>query len=281
MSNVQNAIPTIDLRDKKRKHKNITSISESSTDENAMIQALHEYQTHLDKEDLSIMMQYIISHFNIKYPDSRGVCAGRWGLTQDKRNPTRSDLNIGFDNKYTKVIEKDFSRFWAALKVCKRKRHRFLILDFGIYTKKEIHSNIVIYDDNNNVLLRIEPQGGIIPIRVHRMIDKTIKQEIIDKSKTHLKYYEPNMYCPRIGPQIYENMGIVKNSMTTSGLCFIFSIWFAELIIKNPERPPEEIKQYITNTIRSRKIPKKIRKYLVKLLRMWHEHEQSAVIEIS
>jgi hypothetical protein len=125
------------------------------------------------------------------------------------------------------------------------------------------HANLLIYRKKNNTFEHFEPYGNYSnsvfkgdEFRVNQISQYILKiitsvgNKISKKMNKQLEYVPPNQVCPRInGLQAIEGQ-IKKNAKETGGYCAIWSMFFAELILKNPTYKSNELLDIILNDSR-------------------------------
>jgi hypothetical protein len=119
------------------------------------------------------------------------------------------------------------------------------------------HANLLIYRNNTRQLEHFEPHGvdfqGVSEeaiLLVNETLDKdldylvkNINIELEEKSLLPIKLLKAHEVCPRLdGVQVLENMSrLPKLPIEPEGYCVAWSMFFAEMCLKNPEIPSEQI----------------------------------------
>jgi hypothetical protein len=131
---------------------------------------------------------------------------------------------------------------------------RFFIFPILVITLQGGHSNTLIYDSKNKTMDHFEPYGS------NNLMDtlgglsaiQSLVQNICNR--LDIKYNSPNEVCPRLGFQSLEQLKcpvlrILRNNFKTKiGFCLVWSLFFIELRLKNPDVPSKDmIKKAIDN----------------------------------
>ena len=110
------------------------------------------------------------------------------------------------------------------------------------------HANLLLLDTRTGEVERFEPHGGkspdiYKPEELDNMLSKLFKKELGIKH-----YYEPHHICPAKGPQIIQEreMKKYKRELTDiidlkSGTCVAWTMFYADLRLRNPDIPREQI----------------------------------------
>jgi hypothetical protein len=121
------------------------------------------------------------------------------------------------------------------------------------------HANMLVYRTELNQLEHFEPNGELYEdysqiVRRYLMpfidaINKTRQRE--DSSMPNIVYIKPSHHCPesKRGFQQIESM-LESIDIEGGGFCIMWSILFAELVLKNPTMPTNEILERINQLIR-------------------------------
>lgn len=117
------------------------------------------------------------------------------------------------------------------------------------------HANLLIYRKKDNTIEHFEPHGKYFQMsetnksgmqvreKMRKIVNKINKMNAIDHIfDTPLTYTEPNDVCPTdIGPQIYQQQHKTNNEQLDRGLCQMWSIMVAELVLENPDLTTKQI----------------------------------------
>lgn len=106
-----------------------------------------------------------------------------------------------------------------------------------------LHTNMLIYDRAKNVIEHFEPYGYK---ETYSKVYENIKKMF---SFLNVKYLSPLSVCPTQGPQMMDIKCLKKLPLFKSiGFCIIWSLWYTELRILNPDISSKElIKRYSKN----------------------------------
>lgn len=110
---------------------------------------------------------------------------------------------------------------------------RFLIIPINIQNVIGIgHANMLIYDKNKNTLEHFDSNGSSVYIHADNVLTK-----VCDILK--IEYLNPQKTCPYFGPQMKEMLCWSK--LESVGFCLVWSLWFVELRLKNPDTQSKEL----------------------------------------
>ena len=132
-----------------------------------------------------------------------------------------------------------------------------LSLKITVKEKTSGHGNLLIYRNNTRQLEHFEPhgadfQGGNkeIMVLVNETLDKDLNylvknmnDELDKKDLLHIKLIKAHEVCPRLdGLQVLETESrLPKLPIEPEGYCVAWAMFFAEMCLKNPEIPSEQI----------------------------------------
>jgi len=171
------------------------------------------------------------------------------------------DLNFQKDpdiEREKHVMLTDVAR---ALSLCILKGSKIITIPFTFeYTvdgHETVHANLLIYRQNTNVIEHFEPHGntfgGPSSDKVNKILDyifntfiKLLNKLINDKNKEHdpITFIKAYQVCHVIdGVQTLEGESKMPQiiGIEPNGYCVAWSMFFAELCLKNPEASSEEI----------------------------------------
>ena len=136
-----------------------------------------------------------------------------------------------------------------------------LSLTIVVSGEAEGHANLLIYRNNTRQLEHFEPhgsdfQGGYTKtmILVNDVLDKdldylvkNINDELVEKDLLPIKLVKAHEVCPRkLGIQSYETQSeLPELPIEPGGYCVAWSMFFAEMCLKNPEIPSKKIYEAI------------------------------------
>lgn len=140
---------------------------------------------------------------------------------------------------------------------CIKKGEDVLIIPMSM-TK---HENMIIIKVNTREVLRFEPHGDS-QTHESRLTDIYLKEYtrylniFLNLKETPFKYIPTQETCPRIsnkykkGFQTLESLYKNKGSSESGGYCQLWSFFFAECIITNPDMPFNTVYKYALQTLR-------------------------------
>lgn len=131
-------------------------------------------------------------------------------------------------------------------------KNRFLVMPLGIELSHGAHSNILIYDKQENTLERFEPNGSDPPYQFNyrpRELDKHIEAYF-----QGIEYIPPQTFLPKIGFQALEEHNTDKRIGDPGGFCVAWCFWYAQQRIQQPELSPSKLVKKLINDIRLKNI---------------------------
>jgi len=143
-------------------------------------------------------------------------------------------------------------------------------------SKTNSHANLLIYRKVDNTIERFEPYGkSITPI-----YDNLVEQKLVEfcavLNKEFNRYKMQNIrfkgaseVCPYIrGFQTIEEVNRKKDPNEGGGYCLAWSMFFAELVLNNPEVPSPELLEMVMQHVTD----KGGKKYLVNVIKGYAHH---------
>jgi hypothetical protein len=212
------------------------------------------YNTHpLVKSDFEITFEPS-SDFDLFEDENRGL--------SDTEKKILSTYEIGFPKSHdlTGYRGRDVWKggpFFESLLECKKQGKRFYVSILSMETATTFHDNILIFDLEKNTCERFEPYGSqyltegieetlynVFISSVSKLFDKKMKSIL----KLHkFKYISPIDYCPKESFQIYNNLENNRtntnntNNRDPAGFCSVWSLWWADLRLSNPDIPYDKL----------------------------------------
>ena len=197
------------------------------------------------------------------------------------RQDTLLGMSINIKMKLTKEEEAEmreqFLNLAKTLIKCIKKGEETIIIPLNYYKGflPVGHSNVLIYRRRTNVIEHFEPHGGLFKQsekeqeNIERKIDFFIRifnAELKKDSMHAVTYVAATNVCPYLwGLQTLENNSVLKKSKgEPGGYCSIWSMFFAELCLKNPDKSSEEILENIYNYLTTKE---NVNNYLKKVIR--------------
>jgi hypothetical protein len=171
-------------------------------------------------------------------------------------------LDIPLKVKYTKPEEvelnQQFNEIGKIIADCVKRGENMILIPLSYIRGMSGHFNLLIYKVNNNEVEHFEPHGGEYTGN-ERLQDssKKVMEYFVNILNIHLKinglriakYVEASEVCPYItGLQVMEEKSKLKKvNIEPGGYCAAWSLFFAELNLKNPDLTSIEILDNIYN----------------------------------
>ena len=142
---------------------------------------------------------------------------------------------------------------------------RFIIISLGLMCESYGHANMLIYDKTHKEMERFEPHGSSINktmcYGLNTIIDGLLENRLRQLIPDMKKYYEPESFCPYLGPQKEESRLIATpGSDKGGGYCAAWSIWYADVRLSNPDSKREEALVFAKQM--TKKDPQGIKNYI-------------------
>ena len=167
--------------------------------------------------------------------------------------------------------------FWKFFNNCIAKR--FIALPFGFNCNKFGHANYLLFDRVKKTLERFESFGKVTDSclsnpNVDREIEKLFREKLSTYAKEYagFRYVKPSEIFPDHNIQsIQESETEWENRKTSCnpvGFCSVWSIWYIELRVSNPDIEPKKlIRETIDNLLKEYgSLTNFIRNYSLKLV---------------
>jgi hypothetical protein len=170
-------------------------------------------------------------------------------------------INIKF--KLTKEEEskmhEGFLNLAKTLIQCIKKGENTIIIPLDYYKGYQLtagHSNVLIYRRRTSVIEHFEPHGGLYNGSEREQLNienkiiffiRIFNAELKKNNIPDVSYVEAISVCPYLkGLQTLEYNSLLKRDKTEpGGYCSVWSMFFAELCLKNPDKSSEEILENI------------------------------------
>ncbi len=141
---------------------------------------------------------------------------------------------------------------------CIRKCSSVIVIPLSIDTQNGGHANLLIYRKKDNVIEHFEPHGRTYNasyfntnsdksyVLINKRLDQFIKfinDELAIHNHSPVKLIPSNEVCPHThGLQyIEERSSMKKKDIEGPGYCAVWSMFFTELVLKNPEYSSNEL----------------------------------------
>lgn len=210
----------------------------------------------------------------------KSKCVTKKTQLLDKQD-TLLGMSINIKMKLTKeeeaTMRDQFVNLAKTLTKCIKKGEETIIIPLNYYKGllRVGHSNVLIYRRRTNVIEHFEPHGGSFKgsekeqENIERKIDFFIRifNAELKKDNMHaITYVAATNVCPYLwGLQSFEAHSVLKKSKgEPGGYCSIWSMFFAELCLKNPDKSSEEILENIYNYLTTKE---SANNYLKKVIR--------------
>lgn len=118
-----------------------------------------------------------------------------------------------------------------------KNKNSIILIPIGIILQEGSHSNMLIFNIKENLVLRFEPYGSKYPYNFNynpNLLDLKL-EEIISKINDKLNYIPPKLYLQKISFQAFEISEDEQNKKIgdPGGFCAAWSLWFAENYLIN------------------------------------------------
>jgi hypothetical protein len=142
--------------------------------------------------------------------------------------------------------------YWSAVKACVRKGTRFITMPIGFSCPAGGHANMMIYDKETKELERFEPNATMAghdgdcfdPPGLDDMIKDLFNKNVkVGMVKTAIP---PLGYCPE-GFQVIQSYEGEKLETDPGGWCAVWSAWYAETRLLNPNKTREQVVRLAMN----------------------------------
>ena len=119
----------------------------------------------------------------------------------------------------------------------KKNKKSIILIPIGIILQEGSHSNMLIFNIKENLVIRFEPYGSKYPYNFNynpNLLDLKL-EEIIYKINDKLNYIPPKLYLQKISFQAFEISEDEQNKKIgdPGGFCAAWSLWFAENYLIN------------------------------------------------
>ncbi len=196
------------------------------------------------------------------------------------KSDTLLGMSISMSAKLTSIDEllmkEEFTDLAKTLTQCIKKGEETIIIPLRYCcVKMSGHSNVLIYRRRTNTIEHFEPHGGEIDLgkRIQANLEKRINlfisifnAELKKNNIQEVSYLPATSVCPYLeGLQSLENNSLLKKGKgEPGGYCSVWSMFFAELCLKNPDKSSEEILENIYNYLTTKESAES---YLKKVIR--------------
>ena len=178
-----------------------------------------------------------------------------WGPTKDKvktKIKTVEDVKKEFVIHYIQGASN--LKFIEHLKKCKKKRYIIVQLYIVWASGDSAHANMLIFDNVKKTCERFEPYGNNgWSKNAKKVANEWLVEEAFDsvfqdflgelekKHKLKYNYMRPVDYCPEKAYQFYNDFHGKHYPEDPGGYCGMWSIWWADLRLSNPNKSQKEL----------------------------------------
>jgi hypothetical protein len=162
---------------------------------------------------------------------------------------------------------------------CIKKKSNVIVIPLSLKLGGSGHANLLIYRKKSNTIEHFEPHGShfngnenVISRKINSKLDFIIEK--LNERGLNIKLVRSDVVCPRIrGLQGIEQMShIIKLDKEGGGYCAVWSMFFTELVLKNPTIPSAELMQIIFDKIDSKTVPTDyLRKIVIGYVNIIHD----------
>jgi hypothetical protein len=159
-----------------------------------------------------------------------------------------------------KLYESELKNVSTQLVKCIVRGVSSIVIPLFIEFPEVAHANLLIYRKNDHTIEHFEPYGAhiirddhdikLVNTRLNEFID-ILNKQLKKKNKPPIKLIPSNEVCPVLkGLQsLEETSSIKKLPIEGGGYCAAWSLFFAELALKNPTIPSNELLNIILNKL--------------------------------
>ena len=210
--------------------------------------SLHDYRNKGIQQILAFRGSYILSHIFYSYLISK---------YKNTCNKIENNPNFFIDSSFQKELDKDQKKSAENVAHCiNHDKLSMFIIPISIYGGEEgAHANLLVYRRKFHTLEHFEPNGSNMPYSEESIAKFNAKlQEYIDvinsKIPNKLEYIGPSKICPGKGLQWLEgNSKLLLTDKEPGGYCLVWSMFFAEFCLKNPDKTSDELLRYVFKTM--------------------------------
>ena len=184
-------------------------------------------------------------------------------------DPDRTSEETKEYRKYQKELAEELTK-------CIKSTKKVLVIPVTIDTGKMRHANLFIYRKNRHEIERFEPHGDMFRTksdtndedrRVTRDINELVRLINLELKKhkdEYIYFRNASDICPYQGLQTLEESAGMKNKQIEGGgYCAAWSMFFAELALKNPELTSMDLLTIITRKIGTNQGGNYLRKVII------------------
>lgn len=169
------------------------------------------------------------------------------------------NLKLRYSKEDENEFRKQFTNMSTIITNCIKRGEKTIIIPLGYERGKSGHANMLILRMDNKELEHFEPHGGefkgseklqLSSQRLMTFFVGILNKELKKNHLPEVTYVEASKVCPYIsGLQDIEGSSKLKKigKLEPTGYCAAWSLFFAELCLKNPDIPSSELLDSIYN----------------------------------
>lgn len=198
---------------------------------------LLQHYNHLSSSSNLLTMPFVFSK-NIKTNDDV--------MHEYNKNGMAINVDYEFFNFQIFWIDNNIvfpSQFRDSISKCIKTESQFIVIPLLINKNGIGHYNSIIIDNNTKTIERFEPNGYCVSEEYNyngELLDNIIKNELLTQFVDY-KYIKPCDYLPFHGFQQFDNLYRDDVIGDPHGFCLIWTIYYIELRIMNPNRKLSKI----------------------------------------
>lgn len=202
--------------------------------------------------DVLIGNLYLLQHYRSNYLLTMPLAFSKNIKTNDdvihEYNKNGIEINVDFEFF-------NFQIFWInnnivfplqfrdLISKCIKTESQFIVIPLLINKNGIGHYNSIIIDNNTKTIERFEPNGYCVSEEYNyngELLDNIIKNELLTQFVDY-KYIKPCDYLPFHGFQQFDNLYRDDVIGDPHGFCFIWTVYYIELRMMNPNRKLSKI----------------------------------------
>jgi hypothetical protein len=167
-------------------------------------------------------------------------------------------LKVNYSKNEEEKLKQQFSELSVILANCVKRGEKTILIPLNYLRGVGGHANMLILRMNRRELEHFEPHGGEFvgnqklqesSKKILTFFVKILNKELKKDNLPEITYIEASQVCPYIqGLQDLEGVSkLPKRKIETGGYCVAWSIFFAELCLKNPDISSSELLDNVYN----------------------------------
>jgi hypothetical protein len=173
-------------------------------------------------------------------------------------------LKINYSNSEETELKQQFTELSVILANCVKRGEKTILIPLNYIRGTGGHANMLILRMNRRELEHFEPHGGEFvgnqklqesSKRILTFFVKILNREFKKDNLPEVNYVDASQVCPYIqGLQDLEGVSkLPKRKIEPGGYCAAWSIFFAELCLKNPDISSSELLDNVYNYLTTKK----------------------------